>query len=133
MSSLLISCSKEDSITNSETAINVSLKMEAILYNTDPVPQPYRRTTAYLYYSIQNSEGLVTEDVHSETTTCPNGWAVQEINKSLNENEKIILGVTTIYPPEFNYKYEEITFRDLQRFADESGNVEFVKTMTIYE
>lgn len=131
---IFISCSNsENPIENKTNNLNVSLRME-----THVVDSLYRMYSiplikTYLYTYKLSANDQKTNEEYSDTTTCPNGWAVKELYCKMVKGDKIFLGATTKNPPDNFYQFDSVTYSDLIRFEDINDTIRFVKTFTIYE
>ncbi|MBU1100736.1 MAG: hypothetical protein KKA84_10060 [Bacteroidetes bacterium] len=129
----LLSCSESISSEVENPALNVSLRMEVIVLDSLTHTQPKRRTLAHLFTYVESKVEQKRNLEYSDTTTCSNGWAVKELLLIIKENEKIVLGITTLSPKDVNYKFRMITYDELILRKDDFNNVRFIKTFHIYE
>jgi hypothetical protein len=132
--SIIFSCKSNDSVTQSEkTSLDINLRME--VHVVDSLYGLYSRphTKTYLINYLDGEGGERLEVDESDTTTCKNGWAVKEIVYKINSSQTIILGATTIYPPDLNYNYVTITYKELESLKDEDNSVRMIKTFSIFE
>ncbi|MBN1300030.1 MAG: hypothetical protein JW995_02355 [Melioribacteraceae bacterium] len=116
-----------------EDEIKVSLRMEVHVVRKDYPVFSIPLTKTYLYTYIEDTNRNKMNEVYSDTTTCPNGWAVKELKYCIRNGEKIYLGATTKNPPGNNYQFETVDFYEIERFENDSDTIRFVKTFTIYE
>ncbi len=129
----LFACSDSTiSVTDSEP-LDVLLRMEVhvvdSLYPIYSIP----RTKTFLYTYKKRIDGGKSNEEYSDTTTCPNGWAVKELSLELEEGDTVFLGATIKNPPVGKYQFAQVSYDELLRFDEDADTITFVKTFTIYQ
>lgn len=130
---IILSCS--DSITNDESIdeINLELKMEVQIL--DSTYQLYSRPLTKIYFTTYK----LTKDKErinfqqSDTTSCPNGWGVKELNFTItNRHDIIVLGASNEDYNGLNYREVLIDYDEILRRTETPNHANMVKTFAIY-
>lgn len=130
---IIISC--DDSITNEESfyEINLELKMEVQILDT--TYQIYSRPFTKIYFTTYklSKDKKRIDFQQSDTTSCPNGWGVKELNFTIsNPQEIIVLGASNEKYDGSNYREIIINYDEILRRIDTPNHADMVKTFAIY-
>ncbi|MCW8850495.1 MAG: hypothetical protein OQJ81_10995 [Melioribacteraceae bacterium] len=129
----IVSC--DETISNEESfdQIEVELKMEVQIL--DSTYQLYSRPFTKIYFSTYklSKEKERIDFQQSDTTSCPNGWGVKELNFTItNPKEKIVLGASNENYNGLNYREIIIEYDEILRRTDTPNHANMVKTFAIY-
>jgi hypothetical protein len=130
---IILSCS--DSITDEESIDELSLELKMEVQILDSTYQLYSRPYIKIYFTTYK----LTKDKkridfqQSDTTSCPNGWGVKELNFTISHSkEKIVLGASNEKYDGSNYREIIIDYDEILRRTDTPNHANMVKTFAIY-
>ena len=124
-----------ETISNEESfdQIEVELKMEVQIL--DSTYQLYSRPFTKIYFSTYklSKEEERIDFQKSDTTSCPNGWGVKELNFAItNPQEKIVLGASNENYDGLNYREIIIDYDEILMRTDNPNHANMIKTFAIY-
>lgn len=132
---LIFTLSCNESITEEESFDQISLELKMEVQILDSTYQLYSRPFTKIYFTTYklSKDNKRIEFQQSDTTSCPNGWGVKELNYSiLNSKEKIVLGASNDKYEGVNYREIIIDYDEIVRRKVSTNYSKMVKTFAIY-
>ena len=132
---LIFTLSCNESITEEESFEQITLELKMEVQILDTTYQLYSRPLTKIYFTTYklSKDNRRINFQQSDTTSCPNGWGVKELNYSiLNSKEKIVLGASNDEYEGANFREIIIDYDEIVRRKDSTNHSKMVKTFAIY-
>ena len=132
---LIFTLSCNESITEEESFEQITLELKMEVQILDTTYQLYSRPLTKIYFTTYklSKDNKRINFQQSDTTSCPNGWGVKELNYSiLNSKEKIVLGASNDEYTGANFREIIIDYDEIVRRKVSTNHSKMVKTFAIY-
>lgn len=129
----VFACSEDIISTSDFEPLKANIRMEVQIL--DSTYQQYSRPFTQIYFTTYkiSKDGSFEDYSQSDTTSCPNGWGVKELEFIFySKNEIVLLGAACEGYDGANFRQIEITYDEAELRIDSTGNAGIIKTFAIY-